>query len=372
MDTPAFPITNCDVSLFRAGVYIGNDAAAGNNTGFISPSVSQCVIHNNGDGLVTYSNATGVHSHTNVSFSNSVSHDNGSIGTVTGNTGNGFLFGGVATGAITGCVAYNNGAASTGGPLGIWAYDSTGVVISFCESYNNHSSGSDGGGFDLDGGCTNCTIEYCYSHGNRSYGFLLYVYAGAPTTSGNIIRFCVSENDGVANSPASINIGTAGPVFTGGLIYGNTIYQSLSSVPCVLLDAGAATGCAIYNNIFYAANNFRFIDTNGLTPSALTFAGNDYFGTATFNWSGTSYSTFAAWQTATGQEKVSGSNAGLTSNPGLTSPGNGGTVNTGSYITPGAIGRLDRLCFRVNIGDVSRRFKFNNKLFYQSWRPGFL
>ncbi len=93
------------------------------------------------------------------------------------------------------------------------------------------------------------------------------------------------------------------------------------------------------NNIFYCTSGLKFINNDGDTgnPSGLEFKGNDYYTTGTFSltWNATTYTSFASWQTATGQEKISGVNVGLTSDPQLTSPGSGGTI--GLPFTPSSL-----------------------------------
>ena len=97
---------------------------------------------------------------------------------------------------------------------------------------------------------------------------------------------------------------------------------------------GSLTG-HISNNIFYAAGTIRL--TIAGNPS-LTFAGNDYFTGGSFSifWNGTTYNSFAAWQTATGQEKIGSVNVGLTTDPKLNSPGGGTTCGGYSRSCPSA------------------------------------
>src|SRR5207302_2714042 len=73
-------------------------------------------------------------------------------------------------------------------------------TISHCESYSNQKggTGSDGGGFDLDNNSTNCVVQYNYSHDNVGAGYLIFDYddhTGQISTSNNIVRYNLSEND---------------------------------------------------------------------------------------------------------------------------------------------------------------------------------
>ena len=70
-----------------------------------------------------------------------------------GHSGNGIVLSSLDGGVIEYCTVYNTGEFSddmnSGGPIGIWAWDSRNVVIQFCEAYNNKTGNSaDGGGFD--------------------------------------------------------------------------------------------------------------------------------------------------------------------------------------------------------------------------------
>jgi len=91
--------------------------------------------------------------------------------------------------------------------------------------------------------------------------------------------------------------------------------------------------------------------------------GNDYYNTGTFSirWNSTTYATYAAWQTATGEEKIAGVNVGKTSNPLLVNPGSAGVSGgynpaavTGYIANPGspAIGGGQNLLslYGINVG----------------------
>src|SRR5664279_3667869 len=116
-------------------------------------------------------------------------------------SGNGILVG-VSDGVtIDHCSATNNGwdmPRQGNGPVGIWAWESDHVTIQYCISYRNKTAqnAKDGGGFDLDGGVTNSIIQNCLSYENQGAGYGLFQYAGASPWSKNVIRYCVSINDG--------------------------------------------------------------------------------------------------------------------------------------------------------------------------------
>jgi hypothetical protein len=332
-------LINCDISLFATGVTIANSATADTGTsGFTNFLCDQCNVHNNGNGFQTFSNSTlgGPRDHSNITVSNFIFTSNAAIGTTSG-TGS-ITFGAVSGGLITNGQASLYGAATSSNGVGIWLYDSDNVTIQFCESHHNSTaSGFDGGGFDIDQGCTGCIIQYCYSHDNQGPGYLMDTgtLTSTPFTN-NTVRYCLSENDAaLTSSVGSITVANDAPeTMTGIAIYNNTIYTnkgSSNSAMTIASNASAATG-HVANNIFYTTAGAALALSGG--TSALTFTGNDYFATGAFaiSWNGTAYTTFASWQTATSQEKISGSNVGLTSNPLLVNPGGGGT--TGGYLPP--------------------------------------
>src|SRR5262249_45469150 len=144
-------------------------------------------------------------------------HDNAGDPTYFENhSGSGILVGGADGAVIERSVASRNGAlcnASVGGPVGIWAFASTNVVIQHCESHHNRtgSASFDGGGFDLDGAVSSSVMQYNYSHDNDGPGFMVYSYSRAPGPSrNNVVRFNISENDGRHKSSAGIFLGKDG------------------------------------------------------------------------------------------------------------------------------------------------------------------
>lgn len=304
----------------------GNSANGHGSAGILVMSIP-------GYGLLTLGRA----SHSSVTIQNCLAFNNpGKLDTNW--TGSGIFIGETNNGLIQFCTAHDNGANITSGPgtVGIWTGDATNITIQFCEAYNHHSGNGDGDGFDLDGGCQNCMIQYCYSHGNQGAGFQLYTYDD-PTIlldTGKVIRFCISQNDG-ANFPGGIQLGNDSTRAQAGDIYNNTVFNNLSASGCFGiggLHASLMTG-HVANNIFYSTSNSplickAFSDAN---PSSVVLVGNDYFATGTFaiRWNSTNYTTFAAWQTATGQEKIAGINKALTVNPQLAGAGTGGV--TGGY-----------------------------------------
>lgn len=109
-------------------------------------------------------------------------------------SGTGMVLSGVQDAVVEYCLASKNNGA--GGGVGLWAYDSLRVRFHHCIVEGTQTRGKDGGGFDLDGGCIDCVIESCLAYHNEGPGFMHCDYPTAGQTHGNVIRGCISINDG--------------------------------------------------------------------------------------------------------------------------------------------------------------------------------
>ncbi|MGC4044236.1 MAG: right-handed parallel beta-helix repeat-containing protein [Armatimonas sp.] len=109
-------------------------------------------------------------------------------------SGTGLVLSGVQDTVVEYCLASKNNGA--GGGVGIWAFDSQRVRFHHCIVEGTQSRGKDGGGFDLDGGCIDCVIERCLAYHNDGPGFMHCDYPTAGHTKGNVIRSCISIDDG--------------------------------------------------------------------------------------------------------------------------------------------------------------------------------
>ena len=175
-----------------------------------------------------------------------------------GNTGNGIVIGQVNGAVIERSVAHHNGidgASKLGGAVGIWAWDSNGVVIQHNESYANGTAGHhDGGGFDLDGGVTNSVMQYNYSHDNDGAGFLLAQFSGAREYSGNVVRFNITQNDGRKNGYGGIH--SFGPI-TSADVYNNTVFMSPALKADLRSDSDVPAGIKFRDG---STKNIRFFN----------------------------------------------------------------------------------------------------------------
>ena len=324
------------------GIVIGswNNAA-----GFSDVRITRSSAHDNGRaGVSTYAQAA--YSHQNFYFDHLTSYGNSGIAGLAGNSGSGIVMGGVSGGTIQRSLAYDNGwlCDASEGPVGIWAYDSDGIVIQHNESYRNRTNGTaDGGGFDLDQNTRNSTLQYNYSHENDGPGFLLAHSPDSYSHSGNTIRYNISEKDARKNSHGAIEIWGR---TVGAEIYNNTVMVKppvAGSPRAVFIHNTGITTLDVKNvhfrnNIFHTTADFRVVDVasdqlNGAID--LRFEGNNYFAgiyKPRIIYGGTTFLNLADWRTAIGQERLNGADVGSQSNPGLTNPGNGGTIGNADLL----------------------------------------
>lgn len=337
---PGILIQYCTVSGFGGnGIWVRGDTG---NSGFNAPQVLNCIVYactfgSWSAGIQIDANGYGNHTCHNAPlvrgclvYGNLGGSWNG------GASGSGIFMGQHTGGLIDNCIAHGNGLncasiPANGGPVGIWTADCSNPVIQFCESYANSSMNVDGGGFDFDGGTINGVIQYCYSHDNGGAGFMLYGYNdGTVTTfSGNTVRFCISANDGQASyGPNTGMYLPSDAVMTGLNVHNNIFYQNSAARSCMTIDIRNSVAANFGNNILINTAGGKLIRWTGTGTPTIAMLGNCYYSPGGFSidWKGTNYTTFAAWQTASGLEKISGSNVGITSNPQLSSPGTAGIM----------------------------------------------
>ena len=342
-------VLRCTVSGFGLnGIFVSGSTGT---SGFTNVLIDGCTVHDctgnynggNGSSGIYVASAPGYGlllngraSHYNVTVQNCVAYNHTGKAGATNWVGSGITVTQSNNVLIQLCTAHDNGANgnfASGGPVGIWVADATNCTIQFCESYSNKTgSTADGDGFDLDGGLQNAVIQYCYSHDNVGAGYQLYTYDDSTILqdTNKVIRFCISQNDSTSIG-GCIALGNDSTRAQSSDIYNNTVFASAGRGLLALGGAHISTNTGhIANNIFYSTSNVPLIVNfeNDGNPSSLVLVGNDYYNTGSFSirWNSTTYTTFAAWQTATSQEKVGGVNVGLTSNPQLSAPGTGGTV----------------------------------------------
>jgi hypothetical protein len=264
-------VSNCTATQYYVGIGTGG-------SGLSAVVIENCTA--NGNFLCgIYINGS---SQTNMLVTGCTANNNLGTKSLTGNwSGSGIaMFSTNNTGypnaGIWYCSATNNGqnnGSSKNGPVGIWAYESTGVYISHCVSYGNKSSGgTDGDGIDLDGACIDCVVEYCLSYNNYGSGCLLDGYTGSGTWYGNIVRYNIFWGNGTVNTNYAeiefAEVSGASDV----QIYGNTVISENSN-QCLTTSG---TGNTITNNIFYKKNSGTIVTSGGTT----TWSNNCYYSPA--------------------------------------------------------------------------------------------
>jgi Right handed beta helix region len=155
---------------------------------------------------------------------------------------------------------------------GIWPWDCDDTVIQFNEVSGMHGIG-DGQGFDSDFLCRRSIFQYNYSHNNDG-GFMLICTPGDSYCDDTIIRYNISQNDGI-NSARVFHF--AGPA-RNTMVYNNVIYVgSKQRLPLVLYTdwGGYASNTHFVNNIFYVDGQVTY-DWGRSTQNV--FENNVFFG----------------------------------------------------------------------------------------------
>jgi hypothetical protein len=254
------------------------------------------------------------------------------------NVGFGIGLTGVDGGVVERSLAHDNGALGNSG-AGFFTYNSSNVTLQFNESYRDHSAGVDGDGLVLDWDTVNCTMQYNYSHENDGAGFALLGSPGSglPGSSGDVVRFNVSENDARAYDAGAITV-YSGPV-DNAEIYNNTVYlagRGGTGYAAAQVFAWYGSGLHLRNNIFMTTQGVPLVQTSAsIDGTDLLFQGNDYFASGAafvILYGGQTYNGLNSWRNATGQEKLNGSPVGFSTDPQLNNPGGGGTVGNADLL----------------------------------------
>ena len=348
LKTEFIRIDNVAVSGYRwDGIGLYGDKKG--SSGFRDVRITNAEVHDNGDKGISVAGPQppGDWAHKSIYVGNCTVYNIRGIPGKRGHSGNGIILSSVDGGLIEYCTAYNNGEFSddleSGGPIGIWFWDTSNGIIQFCESYNNKTGNrADGGGFDLDGGCVNCIMQYNYSHGNHGAGYGIYQYANAREFRNNTVRYNISENDGINNKYGGINLWSTNS--SGGIqntkIYNNTIIVSpetrgvgIGEIPD---EEGLSYiyGTEIYNNIIVSVVGKKLIDIP-YPGDRWSFKGNCYWtygGEIEIRWGDKTYNNLNAWRKASVQEQLNGEDVGNQADPELTNLGQVVTVDDPSRL----------------------------------------
>lgn len=347
-------IARVEVSGFRQGVEIG---AWGGPGGYRDVRVTDAQLHDNRDaGLLTYGPlfdaGSPAYAHENVRISRVFAYHNlGDPQNRTRNTGSGIVLGSVRGRVVEQSTAYGNGAACAApeGPVGIWTYDATSVVLQRNTSYSNRTGGrADGGGFDLDQNVSGSTAQYNSSWDNDGPGYLVYTGQLNDAQSGNVVRFNLSRDD-VRAVPAYGAVTVRGRIRGADIMHNTVSVSSTATAPRSALQLeGPLSGVTIRNNIFAVQGQSPVVLAPALGTSAVRLQGNDHrtAGAAVVRWGGTSYGSLAAWRSATGQELLDGRTTGTGDDPMFTD----GSGAAGLRLTAGSPLRTSGLDVRSLFG----------------------
>ena len=371
-------IDNVEVSGYRRDG-IGIRAETRGSSGFRDVRITNSKVHDNGNNGIASSGPKppGDWGHKNFYIGNCRVYNNRGISGKRGHTGNGIVISSVDGATIEFCTAYNNGEfcddPDSGGPIGIWAWDAKKVIIQFCESYNNKTGNkADGGGFDLDGGCVDCIMQYNYSHDNYGAGYGLYQYSGAREFKNNIVRYNISQNDGLKNRHGGIDLWSTNS--SGGIqntqIYNNTIYVSADTNGAAIGDLPEVKDkrisyvydTQVYNNIIIGEPGKKLVDIPD-PKSRWTFKNNCYWtygGDIQITWGDKTYTSLQQWRQDTGQEQLNGKDIGFQVDPKLTNPGQGATIGKPHRLYNLNVYKLKNSSILINQGlDLESAFGIN-------------
>ena len=145
---------------------------------------------------------------------------------------------------------------ATDAAAGIWPFASDNAVIQFNEVSGMHGI-NDGQGFDSDYQCKNNIFQFNYSHDNDG-GFMLICAPGTSYCQNTIIRYNISQNDGI-NSSCVFHFGGNS---SDTMVYNNIIYvgpkQHLPLLEFTTWSNGDAHRTSFFNNIFYVDGNVDY------------------------------------------------------------------------------------------------------------------
>lgn len=167
------------------------------------------------------------------------------------------------------CKIYNTGSSPTAATYLMESYGvqikmNTGTKIKNCESYSNSGYNNSGYGFGLGVGAVACTLQYNYSHDNK--GGFVNINSGTVESSGNIVRYNVSQNDAVR----SFYIKGA----KSNALYNNSIFVASTTTLNKVLETSNSTGNLFTNNILFI-NKSAGYDATGSTWDYNCFFGSN-------------------------------------------------------------------------------------------------
>jgi hypothetical protein len=314
---PSVTIENCDLRGFTAaGIKIGSSQPS--NLGWTRVRVENTRSSANGEGMAVYGYDTPAPR----------SYAIGSLQVIhsefAGNRGTGLSISGVSSGLVEYSSFHDNQRVG-----GCWTWAARDVVIQHCIAYGNRrGADNDGFGFDLDGGSVGCTIQYCLSYQNDTAGFAIFDYPNSADTTGDTIRYCISENDVRSDKEgASFEINSwANTPIRNSYIYNCVAYLTSHGGASICAgfmgvgrqsmygwQSGSISRCGFWNNIIYLAGPgsdlaHLYCQYGADAPAEISYEGNDYASTRDrppriLTGRGL-FTSLAEWRRYTGQERL--------------------------------------------------------------------
>ncbi|MGY0002286.1 right-handed parallel beta-helix repeat-containing protein [Micromonospora sp. I033] len=329
-------ISGVEVSGFKNGIQIG---AGPHSTGFRNVRIRAANLHGNTEnGLISFGPRFDAsaprYAHEDVVVSEvEVHHNPGDPNNHFSHTGSGIALGSVRGGRIERSSAHDNGwsASAPEGPVGIWTWDSTAVVMERNVSYRNHTGGQkDGGGFDMDQNVSSSVLQYNLSYENDGAGYLLY--SGQPNAAhtDNVVRFNVSINDARKLSEYA-GIHLAGSV-NDAEVYHNTVVMEATGPAAAAVRLQrffeGLSDVVLRNNLIVSGGT-DLVRADDFSTADVLMQGNNFFaesGTWAVSWAGASYADLDAWAAATGQERLGARVRGSSADPRFVSAGRSGSA----------------------------------------------
>ncbi|GAB2756571.1 hypothetical protein GCM10027072_63350 [Streptomyces bullii] len=320
-------VSGVDVSGFRVGIQVGG--AAG-RTGFKNVTVSNSVLHDNRDmGLFTFGprfNATSpVYAHENVRISRVETYNvMGDPSADDHHTGNGIVLSSVNGATVAHSSAHDNGARASKeageGPVGIWAFDATRVVLQHNTAYRQNSGSKvDGAGFGLDRNVSRSVIQYNLAFGNDGPGFQTYTNLKNGAHTNNVFRYNVSSDNGRL-LPHRGGISIQGKDIRDLYVYQNTVVltNTAGQLGPAVRVTGEAHGVVVRNNLLVTDASPVAVMDEDYSSQELSLQGNNYFSTdrrPVVLWDDQTYRDLNSWREETRQESVGGRSTGLSTDP---------------------------------------------------------
>ncbi|WP_261305095.1 hypothetical protein [Paenibacillus andongensis] len=324
-------VTNSDASGFQ---YAGVRVITSDHI-----DITYVNAHDNGRAGIISEETSWTQMSDHIYVGNSVANNNpGDPSKTTNETGDGIILMYVTNSTIEySSASYNGWDQPTGhsnGPEGIFFWSANSCLIQNSLAFKNTTNvGADGGAFDIDG--NNCTQQYTYSYSNYGPGFTSY----SPTDggSGNLVyRYNISELDNHA-WPSPIWIAVASKPNNAKFnfeFYNNTIYSASSVLNVQDWNAPSnptdMSGVHFHNNIFQTTGTKILQDDPASTAG--TYSGNIWW-QSNGSFAGNGYTSFSAWVSGTGKEKINNVLVGKNADPMLVNPGNGEKIISSNYLT---------------------------------------